>query len=173
MTCTSYCQKIEEIFDAMIRLSDEVLPENRKEVNEYICYVWEEVNTFTRSIKLEKGTEELRTKFRSHVDAEEARLQRNFEDIKYDIDSYDSVSLISGHGRIETVLPLSLHARSQLSPEQTLLPMLYLLLKRDLERMSLARKHVLSDSELFDAVETIESVTVVANYRVVDLRGEK
>ena len=92
----------------MIRLSDEVLPENRKEVNEYICYVWEEVNIFTRSIKAEKGTEDLRTKFKPHVDAEEARLQKNLEDIKYDIDSYDSVQLISGHGRIETVWSFSL-----------------------------------------------------------------
>ena len=173
MASTSYCEKIGVIFDAMIHLSDEVLPENRKEVNEYICYVWEEVNTFTRSIKLEKGTEELRTKFKSHVDAEEARLQKNFEDIKYDIDSYDSVQLISGHGRVETVRSLSVHTRSQLNPEQTLLPMLYLLLKRDLQRISLACKHVLSDSELFDAVETIESITLAAQYRITDLRGEK
>jgi len=173
MTSTSYCEKIGEIFDGMIRLSDEVLPENRKEVNEYICYVWEEVNIFTRSIKLEKGTEELRTKFKSHVDAEEARLEKNLEDIKYDIDSYDSVQLISGHGRVETVRSLSMRTRSQLIPEQTLLPMLYLLLKRDLQKISLARKHVLSDSELWDAVETIESITLSAQYRITDLRGEK
>ena len=33
MTCTTYCVKIEEIFDAMIRLAYEVLPENRRGVN--------------------------------------------------------------------------------------------------------------------------------------------
>ena len=109
MTCTNYCEKIEEIFDAMIRLSDEVLPENRKEVNEYISYVWEEVTIFARSIKWEKGTEDLRTKFQSYVAAEESRLQKNLEDIKYDIDSSDSVRLISGHGRIETVWSPSPH----------------------------------------------------------------
>lgn len=103
MTCTSYCEQIEEIFDAMMRLSGDVLPENRKGVNEYIADVWDEVIIFARSIKWERGTEELTEKFRSHVAAEEARLQKNFEDIKYDIDSYDSVSLISGHGRVETV----------------------------------------------------------------------
>src|ERR1700760_102527 len=61
----------------------------------------------------------------------------------------------------------------QLSSEQTLLPMLYLLLKRDLQRISLARKHVLSDSELYDAVDTIEAITLAARYRITDLRGEK
>jgi len=103
MTCTSYCEQIEEVFDAMIRLSDEVLPENRKEVNEYIGKAWDEVIIFIRAIKRERGTEDLTEKFRSHVAAEEERLQKNFEDFKYDIDSHDSVSLISGHGRIETV----------------------------------------------------------------------
>ena len=102
MTCTSYCEKIEEIFDAMIRLSDEVLPENRRGVNEYIWYTWMEATIFTRSIKWEEGTDEFRARFQSHVDAEEERLRKNLEDIKYNIDSYDSVRLIS-HGRIEAV----------------------------------------------------------------------
>ena len=112
MTCTDYCEKIEEIFDAMIRLSDEVLPENRRDVNDYISEVWEEVTIFVGSIKREKGTQDLRAKFQSHVTAEEARLQKNLEDIKYDIDSYDSARLISGHGRIETVWSPLLHART-------------------------------------------------------------
>lgn len=103
MTCTGYCEKIEEIFDAIINLADEVLPENRKEVNEYISYVWNRVTVWVRSIKREKGTEELRSKFESHVAAEEARLHRNLEDIMYDIDSYDTVGLVAGNGRPETV----------------------------------------------------------------------
>jgi hypothetical protein len=103
MTCTSYCEKIEEIFDAMIRLSDEVRRENRREVNRYIEIVWGEVTIFTRSIKWERGTDDLKAKFQSHVAAEEARLQKNFEDFHYDIEDYDSVRQISGRGRIETV----------------------------------------------------------------------
>ena len=104
MTCTAYCVKIEEVFDAMIRLAYEVLPENRKEVNKYIAGAWTHVTVFVQSIKKEEGTEELKSKFESHVAAEEARLQRNFEDIKYDIDSYDTVQLIAGEGRAEMVI---------------------------------------------------------------------
>lgn len=51
--------------------------------------------------------------------------------------------------------------------------MLYLVLKKDLEKISLARKHVLSDSELPDAADTIEWIALAAWYRTVDLRGAK
>ena len=156
----------------MIRLSDEVLPENRKQVNDYIGNVWPEATIFVRSFRWEKGTEDLRTKFRSHVDAEEARLQKNLEDIKYDIDSDDVVHLISGNVRIETVWLRSLYASTQLTPEQTLFPMLYLVFKRDLQKINLARKHVLADSELPDAEETILCITSAAMYRITDLRSE-
>lgn len=50
--------------------------------------------------------------------------------------------------------------------------MLYLTLKRDLERISLARKHVLSHFEMWDAVETILYIRDAAEYRSVDLKGE-
>lgn len=173
MTCTSYCEKIEEIFDAIINLADEVLPENRKEVNDYIRYVWNHVTVWVRSIKREKGTEELREKFESHVTAEEARLHRNLEDIMYDIDSYDTVKLVAGNGRPETVMPQTpFLCFNALISKQSLFVMLYLALKRDLERISLARKHVLSHFELYDAVETILFIIDAAWYRLADLRGE-
>ena len=112
MTCTAYCERIEEIFDAMIRLAHQVLPENRKEVNSYIGTVWMTVTVFAQSIKREEGTEDLRSRFEPHVTAEEERLRRNFEDIKYDIDSWDTARLIAGEGRVGTVTScLCLHSR--------------------------------------------------------------
>jgi len=50
--------------------------------------------------------------------------------------------------------------------------MLYLALKRDLERISLARKHVLSHFELWDAMETILFINYAPLYRLIDLQGE-
>ena len=50
--------------------------------------------------------------------------------------------------------------------------MFYLALKRDLERISLARKVVLSDYEMFDAKETILCITDAAQVRILGLRGE-
>jgi hypothetical protein len=157
----------------MIRSVDEVLPENRKSVNEYIGDIWGNVTTFVRSLKRKKGTEELRVKFQSHVAVEEAKLRKDLEDVKYFIDSPDVAHLISRHGRIETVRLLPLRVNSPLTLVQTLFPMLYLTLKRDLEKISLARKHVLADSELPDSVETIYWITDAAMDRISDLEGEK
>jgi len=50
--------------------------------------------------------------------------------------------------------------------------MLYLALKKDLEKISLAQKHVLSDYELLDAQETIRYIIDAAIHRVESLRGE-
>ena len=50
--------------------------------------------------------------------------------------------------------------------------MLYLALKRDLERISLARKYVLSHFELYDAMETILFISDAACYRHGDVLGE-
>ena len=104
MACTKYCVKIREIIDAMIHLAPEVLPENQASVNLFITMTWSRVKVFVQSIKGEEGTEALWLKFKPYVTAEEAKLQRNFEDLKYQIDSPDTVRVISGEGRIETVI---------------------------------------------------------------------
>ena len=104
MACTKYCVKIGEIIDAMIRLAPEVLPENQMSVEFLINAAWNRVRVFVQSIKREEGTEELWLKFKPYVAAEEARLQRNLEDLKFQIDSPDTVRVISGEGRVETVI---------------------------------------------------------------------
>ena len=50
--------------------------------------------------------------------------------------------------------------------------MLYLALKRDLEKLSVARKHVLSVGELNDALKTIHYITGAARDRIVNLRSK-
>ena len=51
--------------------------------------------------------------------------------------------------------------------------MFYLLLQRDLQKIGLAREHVLSESELPDALGTIQWITLAARYRMLDLKGKK
>ena len=116
MTCTTYCVKIEEIFDAMIRLAYEVLPENQEAVREYIHPVWQMATVFVQSIKRGEGTEDLRSKFESYVTAEEKRLLRNFEEIKYRVDNSDTVRVIAGESRVETVINAICHAFPGQSP---------------------------------------------------------
>ena len=104
MTCTSYCEKIEEIFDAMIRLADEVLPENRRGLIEYLSFFWRVVTVWVGSVKRGWCIQELEDKFKSYVIAEEAKLHRDLEHIKYDIDCLNTVRIISGNSRPETVI---------------------------------------------------------------------
>ena len=176
MTCTTYCVKIEEIFDAMIRLAYEVLPENRRLVNFYVGATWHLVTVFAQSIKREKGTDELRSKFESHVAAEEARLLRNFEDLNYRIDDSDTLRVIAGEGRIEMVIESARGFVSRMIlmrvDIQTLFPMFYLAMKRDLQKISLARKHVFSDYELFESFLTVNSIASAGLDRINSLRSE-
>lgn len=65
------------------------------------------------------------------------------------------------------------HSHTRLSPKQTLFPMLYLLLNRDLQKISLARKYVLSKYELSDALNTITWITHTVRRRTNDLEGGK
>lgn len=104
MTCTAYCVKIEDLFDAMMRLSYEVLPENRRLVEYYIYKVWELVTMFVQSFKREGRSEELESKFESHVTAEEARLRQKLEGVRYRIDGSDTFRIVAGEGRVETVI---------------------------------------------------------------------
>ena len=114
-----YCAKIENIFEDMIRLSYEVLPENRRTVNPNICEIWKLVTAFVQPFDRDSAadyvtkyqepmgwmgeTMELMPRFESYVAAEEKRLLRNLEDINYRIVDSDTFQVISGEGRIETV----------------------------------------------------------------------
>jgi hypothetical protein len=88
----------------MIRLTSEVLPENRQSIETYIAWVWRRVTVFVQSIKREEGTYGSMCRFEPHISAEETRLQRNLEDIQYRIDGSDTFPVIAGEGRVEMVI---------------------------------------------------------------------
>lgn len=175
MTCTAYCVQIEELFDAMTCSAHEVLPENRLAVDSYINAVWRFIAVFLQSIKREEGTEEIRSKFESHVAAEEARLRRNFEDIKYRIGDSDTLRVVAGGNRIETVAKAVYdtvpHTILTLTYFQTVFPMFYLVLKRGLDKITHAREYVLSYRELSEAFTTICSIVGATLDRITNLRG--
>jgi hypothetical protein len=176
MTCTTYCTKIEEVFDAMIHLASRVLPENRRLTNIYITAVWHFIMVFVQSIEREEGTQQLRSKFQSHVTAEETRLRQNLEEIKYVIDDSDTLRVIAGEGRIEMASRAACDfvPPRPLTPSriQTLFPMSYLVLKRGLEKLSLAREHVLSENELHESIAATRSIARAAVDRIDSLKSE-
>ena len=103
MTATEYCKKIDKILAAMFHLLDKVKPMNRPILEEYLCDIWQVVVWFTQSIDRNSGTDFLRSKFESWVTSEEGRLRKNLEDLRYHVDTLDTVKLITGPGRIEMV----------------------------------------------------------------------
>lgn len=47
--------------------------------------------------------ENLFDKFKEYVEQEEARIEKNLEDIKYILDGQDTMVLVAGNGRLEKV----------------------------------------------------------------------
>lgn len=103
MTATDYCNKIDQIISAMFHLRDKVQPANRHNVDEYLLSIWDSVMTLTHSVQKYDGPEGPKARFESYVKAEEERLRRNLEDIRYQIDDFATVSLVTGPGRSEIV----------------------------------------------------------------------
>jgi hypothetical protein len=98
-----YSQKIENLFAKMEGVRTTVLPPNRAAVDNYFWYVWENVHTLTAAASsLSSGLDDAE-RFKLHLEAEEARLEKNLRAVDYVIDGIDTLKLITGGGRIEKV----------------------------------------------------------------------
>ena len=100
-----YANKIEELFAKMEGVHVEVLPPNRRSVDNYFRSVWESVHTLTAAAtRLQTDSASSSgDKFKPHLEAEEARLITNLKAVDYTIDGTDTLTLITGIGRIEKV----------------------------------------------------------------------
>ena len=102
-----YARKIEDLFAKMEGVRTIVLPPNRKAVDRYFAYTWQAVHSLTAAILSQPSSQpsgsEVPKRFRSYLEAEEARLGNNLKAVDYVIDGVDTLPLIAGVGRIETV----------------------------------------------------------------------
>jgi len=97
-----YANKIEELFAKMEGIRAEVLPPNQKLLDNYFTFGWKIVHTLTAAVtplEPEPGINNLGR----YLEAEEARLSTNLKAIDYVIDGTDTLTLITGVGRIEKV----------------------------------------------------------------------
>jgi hypothetical protein len=79
-----------------------VLAPNREAVDDYFSSVWRTVHTLTAAVlSLDDvyGVE----KFTSYLKSEEVRLEKTLQDVNYVLDGVDTLTLITGRGRIEKV----------------------------------------------------------------------
>jgi hypothetical protein len=98
-----YVAKIRELLAKMFALRLTVLPENRGSCNRYLDSIYHGVTTLHSGLNPCYINENLQEKFNSYVEAEETRLRGNLEAISYDIDALNTLSLVTGQGRIERV----------------------------------------------------------------------
>ena len=83
----------------------ELLPPNRVSFDNYFTSVWNYVHTLTAAVtplQPELGSSSLE-RFKSYLEAEETRLSANLKAVDYVIDGTDTLTLLTGVGRIEKV----------------------------------------------------------------------
>jgi len=149
----------------------EVLPANRELIDYYFTYVWKQVQKLTAAAPLPIYFPFGSEKFKSYIEAEETRLSANLKAVKYIIDGPDTLSLITGVGRIEKV---GTWYCTQNCPwltlmAQTVFPLLYLLMKRHFEIMQIMRTKIPQPREIWDSMDSISRVHDAVNYRVYEL----
>ncbi|KAJ7135469.1 hypothetical protein C8R43DRAFT_1021198 [Mycena crocata] len=145
-----YAVKIRELVAKMFTLRTLVLPANRASINSYLESIYQGVTSLEAGLAPCYVNEALQEKFNSYVEAEEARLLGNLQAVEFDLDAANTLSLVTGQGRIERFL----------------LPTIYLLLKRDLEIFRICQKTVIHPDELWDSADTIGWVVSAAQERV-------
>jgi len=168
-----YAYKINELFSKMDGLRTEVLPINRNAVTSYFANIWEFVHRLIApllSLQPASGQDDSE-KFRSYLEAEEARLDNNLKAVDYIIDGTDTLTLITGVGRIEKVSTCQLcqHDTWFIYELQTVFPLLYLMIKHQYEIMRTMRTKVLDSRELSEHTNSMLHVRDAIRYRVDDL----
>ena len=103
MSACYYKTKIMDIRAKMLSVRPHLHPANRVGVYSYFYGVLKGVTTLTASVDDTYQTRSLWKRFKSYVDGEESRLEQKLKDVHYNIDALDTLSLITGPGRIEKV----------------------------------------------------------------------
>ena len=98
-----YAQKIEDLFAKMEGIRAEVLPANQELMDIYFTDVWKRVHRLTDAAPSPLPLSFDPENFKPYLEAEEARLSTNLKAVNYFIDGTDTLSLITGLGRIEKV----------------------------------------------------------------------
>ncbi|THU91631.1 hypothetical protein K435DRAFT_860160 [Dendrothele bispora CBS 962.96] len=154
-----YKRKIMVILQLILAEITEVKPENRKWADEYMnSWGMNRVDALLRSLREVSpvpgaNNAELNKITQEYTKIEERRLKKTLEGFKFDIDDVETVSLITGPGRLERYI----------------LPVLYLLFKRHLAITKLARRHILDPEEFWSMAETILNLFKALDERISGL----
>ena len=87
----------------MFAILPNIHKDNVNSINDYLQSIYPGIVTLQMSVTPCSISEGLQAKFKSYVEAEESRLKESLEQVEYHIDAMDTLTLITGPGRIERV----------------------------------------------------------------------
>lgn len=99
----NYAWKMEELFAKMEGVRATVLPPNREAVDKYFTTVWGVIHSLTAAASSQYSDLVDPEKFELYLEKVETRLKGKLRAFSYVIDGVDTVTLITGRGRIEKV----------------------------------------------------------------------
>lgn len=115
---------------------------------------------------------ELERRMLPYVQQEEQRMERSLLDVAYDIDDQNTLSLITGPGRIERVGVNISHRNAAHGVSKYIFPLLFLLLRSHSRVVKLASKVVLHKDEFYKAIQSLTQVFNAVQQRINMLSGE-
>ncbi|KAI0629070.1 hypothetical protein C8Q77DRAFT_1161714 [Trametes polyzona] len=124
-------------------------------VQDYLGTVFPLVTSMTKQFHETAQHEDMLDHFKEYTQHEEARIHDALETSKYDLDALDTLALVNG--------PLGL--------ERNLFVILYLILRRHLQIMTLGKKVILNLDELQDAAAVVRLVKDAYDFRAQELVG--
>jgi hypothetical protein len=98
-----YAHKIDELFSKMDGVRTNAHPLNRHPIISYLNFNWEFVRSLVAPFLPLQPAQDDREKFKPYLEAEEARLEGTLRAVDYVIDGMDTLTLVTGVGRIEKV----------------------------------------------------------------------
>ncbi|THH03624.1 hypothetical protein EW146_g10379, partial [Bondarzewia mesenterica] len=138
-----YKDEIRRLLSRMDSLRPDILPVNRQSVDKYYGTVWTSLYPLIATASLsDTNYSAHQDKFEDFVHSEEARLHTNLNRLQYIIDGPETLPLVTGPGRIEN----------------TLFPLLYLLINHHYKILREARKRVIRQDLLTDGVQSVNNV---------------
>jgi hypothetical protein len=172
-----YRKKIYQLIQRMMTLTENVHPSNQRYVHEYFTHdTFNRIELLLRSTKPAshdiRGDPQLMKLTGAYTDFEEERLEERLKGVAYEIDAVSTVSLLTGPGKIEKVSASMFYAIAMLICSQYIYPILYLLLKRDLSILQLARKNILDPDELWDRNLALWTLFRAFDERIKELTGK-
>ncbi|THH02008.1 hypothetical protein EW026_g787 [Hermanssonia centrifuga] len=153
ISAASYREQIRRLFAQMFAMRSKILPENRRLVDNYLQKVWSSGVKLVEALQpVNNVPSHIKAKFLPYVQYEEERIAQNLDGIKYNVDALDTVYMVIGPGRLENHI----------------FPLMYLLLRRDIELFRLAKHQIFWQDDLFiTAISNMQWVydSVTSRYR--------